>query len=137
MTIHARSSLLLFAGFVAGVAASGVVAVYAGVVRTKPPAAAGHYTVSMDEVSQNLVFGDGFNDHYTRTITLSDGSVHQVTLTAISKNGQPMLELADASGGRVVRSAVGPFGTTTIGKLQVSVKDADVLHAEMHQVAGR
>lgn len=138
MSILARSSLLLFAGFVAGVAASSAVAVFAMTGRA-PLAAAdpGHYTVSIDEVRQNLVLGDVFNDHYTRTVTLSDGSVHQVTLTATSKNGQPLLELTDASGGKVVRSGMGPFGTTTNGKLMVSVKDADELRAEMHRITAR
>jgi hypothetical protein len=138
MSILARSSLLLSAGFAAGVAASTAVAVFATTRQAPLPATeARHYSVSIDEIRQNLVFGDFFNDHYTRTVTLSDGSVHRVTLTATSKNGQPLLELTDASGGRVAHSFMGPFGTTTNGKLMINVKDDDEIRTEMHRVAGR
>lgn len=138
MAILARSSLLLLTGFAVGVAASTAVTVFATAGHAPSPAMeGGHYSVSIDEIRQNLVSGDFFDEHYTHAVTLSDGSVHQVTLTATSRNGQPMLELADAFGGKVARSGMGPFGTTTVGKLMVSVKDADELRAEMHRATGR
>lgn len=138
MSILARSSLLLLTGFAAGAAASAAIAAFAANGHAPLPAVdAGHYTVSIDEIRQNLVFGDSFGDRYTRTVKLSDGSVHQVTLVATRRNGQPLLELADASGGKVARSGMGPFGTTTIGKLMVSVKDADAIRAQMHRASGR
>lgn len=136
MAILARSPLSLLVGFAAGVGASTAVTVFAATGHA-PVAGAGHYSVSIDEIRQNLVSGDFFNDRYTHTVTLSDGSVHQVTLTAASRHGQPVLQLVDASGGKVARSGMGPFGTMTVGRLMVSVKDADELRAEMHRATGR
>lgn len=138
MAIQARSSLWLLTGFAADIVATVAVTSHA----TTPPMATparltGHYSVSIDEIRQNLVFGDFFSDRYSHAVTLSDGSVHEVTLRAVSRNGQPLLELTDASDGKVAHSFMGPFGTTTNGKLMVNVKDEDEVRTEMHRLTGR
>lgn len=138
MAIQARSSLWLLTGFAAGIVASAAVGAFAAI---RPVATfrqlSGHYTVSIDEVRQNLVFGDFFSDRYSHTVTLSDGSVHDVALRAVNKNGQLLRELTNASAGKLARSFMGPSGTTTDGKLMINVNNADELRAEMRRSAGR
>jgi len=84
------------------------------------------FVVSIDEIKQNFVFGDMFSGSYTKSVTMSDGSVREVALRPMMKDGHLVVELKD---GRHV-SYMGPNGTTTNGKLMVSLTEIDVLTNE-------
>lgn len=112
--------------FAAGVAASNLpVAMASG--EPAPDLAKRSFTVFIDEVKQNLVFGDQFTGSYTRHITLSDGSKREITLTPMVHNGMQVVELKD-TGGLTYMSL---NGTTTNGKLMVQVKDSTSLQAAL------
>jgi len=77
------------------------------------------FTVFIDEVKQNFVFGDKFTGRYTKTLTLSDGSKREITLTPMVHNGKQVVELKDTGG----LTYMGLDGTTTNGKLMVQLQD--------------
>ena len=80
------------------------------------------FVVSIDEIKQNFVFGDMFSGSYTKSVTMSDGSVREVALRPMMKDGHLVVELKD---GRHV-SYMGPNGTTTNGKLMINLTEIDV-----------
>jgi hypothetical protein len=73
------------------------------------------FAVSIDEVRQSFVFGELFSDGYTTSVTLSDGSVRQIALRPVQKDGAWVVELKD--GDHV--SYMGPNGSTTHGTLMI------------------
>jgi hypothetical protein len=81
------------------------------------------FVVCIDEIRQNFVFGDTFSGGYTRSVTMSDGSVREIALCPMMKNGHLVVELKD--GGHV--SYMGPNGTTTNGSLMISLAEIDAL----------
>ncbi len=86
------------------------------------------FIVSIDEIQQNFVFGEQFADSYTKTVTLSDGSVRTIQLTPMIRHGRPVVELKDTGG----RTYMLPNGTTTNGKLMVHIRDLDGMDAPSH-----
>ncbi len=54
------------------------------------------FAVFINEIQQNFVFGDGFADRYTKTVTLLDGTTRTVELTPMMRNGELVVELKDA-----------------------------------------
>lgn len=141
MSSSRRSALLVATGFVAGLAVSAGLVFATTSQRTVTPTEHA-YTVSLDEVKQNLVWGDEFSTTYTRKVTLSDGSVREVTLRPVVVNGQDEVELTDRcicgqSRDGDDRSYMGPNGTTTDGQLMISVKDRAQALAQMRQITGR
>jgi hypothetical protein len=79
------------------------------------------FAVSLNEIRQNFVFGDLFDDTYTKAVTMSDGSVRQITLKPLMKDGRLVVELMD--GDHV--SYMGPNGTATHGALMISLSLMD------------
>jgi len=77
------------------------------------------FTVFVDEVKQNHVFGDRFTGRYTKTVTLSDGTVREITLTPMVHNGMQVVEFRDTGG----LTYMGLDGTTTNGTLMVHLRD--------------
>jgi hypothetical protein len=77
------------------------------------------FSVAIDEVRQNFVFGDQFSGHYTKTVTLSDGSMRSIELTPMIHDGVQVVELRD--GGH--HSYMGLNGTHTNGTLMVQIRD--------------
>ena len=75
------------------------------------------FAVCIDEVRQNFVFGDLFSDSYTKSVTMSDGSVRELTLRPIMKDGHLVVEIRDGDH----FSYMGPNGTTTHGKLMIGL----------------
>ena len=84
------------------------------------------FAVSIDEIRQNFVFGDIFSDSYTKSLTMSDGSVREIVLRPMMKNGHLVVQLKD--GNHV--SYMGPNGTTTNGKLMINLTEIDALTEE-------
>ncbi|AIF47806.1 hypothetical protein [Dyella japonica] len=125
-----RPFVLVGMGFVAGLAVS------AGIVTAAvaPPVIvpSGHaYTVSIDEVRQNFVWSETIEGAYKRVVTTSDGTVHEITLRPVNKDGRELVELTDQSRDGLQHSYMGPNGTTTDGSLMVNVKDLAELQALM------
>jgi ATP-dependent Clp protease adapter protein ClpS len=85
------------------------------------------FIVCVDEIQQNLVFGDQFAGRYSRTVTLSDGSTRTIELTPMMRNGRPVVEFKDTGG----RTFMGLNGTTTNGTLMVQIRDLDAAQAEL------
>lgn len=77
------------------------------------------FSVSIDEVKENFVFADSFTGSYSKSITMSDGSVREITLTPMVHRGMQVVEFRDTGG----RTYMGLNGTTTNGKLMVQVTD--------------
>ena len=132
MLVSGRPYVFMSLGFVAGVA------VCAGVVLAtdaQPFVTPSHrvYTVSIDEVKQNFVVADSFSGQYTHSVVMSDGSVHDITLRPVNKDGRELVELTDKSKSGSLHSYMGPNGTTTDGNLMVSVKDSAAIHALMEK----
>jgi hypothetical protein len=80
------------------------------------------FAVSIDEIKQSLVFGDTFSSRYTKAITMSDGSVREITLRPVMRDGQLVVEVND--GGHV--SYMGPSGTTVHGSLMINLTDMGI-----------
>ncbi|WP_109123637.1 hypothetical protein [Dyella sp. C11] len=114
-----RSFVLVVMGFAAGVAVSVATRALAQPTAGKP--VVGTYGVSVDEVKQNLVEPQLFTGQFHRKVTLSDGSVRDITLIAVEEQGQPMVKFLDTSKSGTFESTMGPNGTTTNGKLMVMV----------------
>jgi ATP-dependent Clp protease adapter protein ClpS len=85
------------------------------------------FYVSLDEITQNLVFAERFSGSYTRTVTLSNGSTRTLKLTPMvhDKVGD-VVELND--GGHV--TYMGLNGTTTNGKLMVQLRELPMLYPD-------
>jgi len=114
---------LAFAG---GVVASNLPSAVAG-GGAKPDLSGRKFTVFVDEVKQNLVFGDEFAGSYTKSITLSDGSKREIELTPMVHNGMQVVRFKDTGG----ITYMGLNGTTTNGRLMVQVKDKDASRAAL------
>jgi hypothetical protein len=76
------------------------------------------FVVCIDEIRQNFVFGDLFSGSYTKSVTMSDGSIREITLRPIMKDGQLVVEIRDGDH----RSYMGPNGTTTHGTLMIGLR---------------
>lgn len=70
-----------------------------------------HYIVSIDEVRQNFAFAAPVAGAYTQTVTLSDGSTHEVTVRPVRRNGVELVELTDKTGNGTGLTYMGPNGT--------------------------
>jgi hypothetical protein len=131
MAVRSRSFLLVIAGFAAGMVVSTAGFVFAS---TNGPSthSSGHaYLVSIDEIKSNLVPGEVFSGEFDRRVTMSDGSVREVTLRSVTQDGEEWVELIDKSGKGMHHSYMGPNGTTTDGTLMISVKDVAQLQGAM------
>ena len=134
-----RSYLLVTLGFVAGVAVSLAGVTLATSTSTSLAAKAtqylhAKYSVSLDEVKQSFVFAEPFADSYTHTVTMSDGTQRTISLRPMMHDGMQVIELRDKAGtgaGNGGLSYMGTNGTTTDGKLMISVKDLDAIRAQM------
>jgi hypothetical protein len=132
-----RSYLLAAVGFAAGAAvslASVALATSTSEAEKADPYLHAKYSVSLDEVKQNFVFAEPFSDSYTHTVTMSDGTQRTIGLRPVTHNGMQVLELSDKTGAGAGQEGVtymGTNGTTTDGKLMISVKDLDAIRAQM------
>ena len=106
------------AAFVGGVLAANLPSALAA-AEPAPDLSKRSFTVFIDEVKQNFVFGDSFTGRYTKTVTLSDGTLREITLTPMVRNGMQVVELRD-TGGLTYMSL---DGTTTNGTLMVHLRD--------------
>ena len=106
------------AAFVGGVLAANLPSALAS-AEPAPDLSKRSFTVFIDEVKQNFVFGDRFTGRYTKTVTLSDGTVREITLTPMVHNGMQVVEFRD-TGGLTYMSL---DGTTTNGTLMVHLRD--------------
>ncbi len=116
--ITVKTFVIFGIAFVSGIAAANLPSAIAG-GGSAPDLSKRSFTVFIDEVKQNIVFGEQFTGSYSTSITLSDGSKREVTLTPMVHNGMQVVELKD-TGGLTYMSL---SGTTTNGKLMIQVKD--------------
>ena len=112
---------------------AGALLTFAGIGLASSPdvaPSAKKYVVSIDEVRQNFVFAAPVSGAYTHAVTLSDGSTREVILRPVRRDGMEVVELTDKGPSGAVRSYMGPNGgTTTHGKLMVSVMSEDDMRA--------
>jgi hypothetical protein len=118
------STALLLVGFTAGLLVSRLPRANAGDEPAAPDLSHRTFSVSIDEVRQNIVFGERFSGHYTKTVTMSDGSQRCIELTPMVHKGMQVVELRD---GRHV-SYMGLNGTHTNGTLMVQILDDFTQH---------
>jgi [ribosomal protein S5]-alanine N-acetyltransferase len=81
------------------------------------------FAVSIDELKQNIVFGDVFSGSYKRTVTMSDGEVREIALHPMMKDAKLVVELKD---GEHV-SYMDPNSCATHGALMIRLTDMGVL----------
>src|SRR5437764_1394285 len=113
------NALVVFlAGIAAGVAASQLPAAVASTDVASTDLGARKFRVFIAEVKQNFVFGEEFSGHYSKTVTLSDGSKRTVELTPTVHDGMQVVELKDSG----AHSYISLNGTTTNGPLMVGVR---------------
>jgi hypothetical protein len=117
---------IAFASFVAGV---GVANLPPAVASTDPAPNLSKRTFSVfiDEVKQNHVFAEKFTGSYSKTLTLSDGTKREITLTPMMHDGMQVVEFKD-TGGHTYMSL---DGTTTNGTLMVQIKDQEASRAKL------
>lgn len=84
------------------------------------------FVVSIDEIKKNFVFADEFEGHYSKDITLSDGTRRTIELTPMVHDGMQVVEFKDTGG----HTFMGLNGTTTNGHLMVQVRDVDAMRAQ-------
>jgi hypothetical protein len=135
MAICTRSSLLVTAGFVAGAAVSAAGFVFAAPSGPAVEPSGRSYMVFVDEIRSHLVPAQTFSGEFNHKVTLADGSVREITLRPVKKNGQELVELTDKSAHGVHHSYMGPFATAIDGNLMINVKDTAQLKAEMAALA--
>lgn len=136
MAMFHRSCLLVVAGFAAGVCVCATGFVFASPSITAATPSGRSYLVSLDEIRSNLFPAKVFSGEFSHKVTLSDGSVRKITLRPVRRDGQELVELYDQSGNTAFHSFMGPNGTTTDGKLMISVKDVAQLQAAMQPPRG-
>ena len=125
MRVHARSSLLVAIGFIAGAACSFVGFTHAATTPAPTIPSNRAYSVSIDEIRQNFAHAETFSGSYSRTIGMSDGSTHILTLRPEVVDGKEVIEVTDQnSNGKIAHSLIGPNATTTSGMLMINVVDA-------------
>lgn len=130
MTALHRPSLLLAIGFTAGAIVSLAGYSWATSPARSIQASDRSYSVSIDEVRQNFVFGEQVSGVYVKVVRMSDGSVRKIQLRPVVKDGEELVELTDTSKDGRQLSYMGPNGTTTNGTLMVSVRDQAQLDRE-------
>jgi hypothetical protein len=84
------------------------------------------FLVCLDEIQQNLVFGEQFTGSYTNTVTMSNGSTRTIKLTPMLRDGRPVVELNDT--GHI--TYMGLNGTTTNGTLMVQLRDIEEMRRQ-------
>lgn len=122
-----NGTALIVAGFGAGLIWTHFPQASAATDPTTIDLSAKHFLVSIDEVRQNFVFGDQFAGHYTKTVTLSDGSTRNIELTPMVHDGKQVVEFKDCGH----RSYMGLNGTTTNGSLMVQLIEMDSARAQL------
>ncbi|HEY0197307.1 MAG TPA: hypothetical protein VGC19_02040 [Rhodanobacter sp.] len=101
----------------------------AGVATPSADLAHKHFIVSVDEIQKNFAFADEFDGHYSKTVTLSDGTIRTIELVPILHDGMQVIELKDTGG----HTYMGLNGTTTNGKLMVQIHDLDAMRTQLKQ----
>ena len=124
-----KSTCLLVAGFGVGILTSHFPTVSATNAPGADNIAHKQFLVSIDEVRQNFVFADKFTGHYTKTVTLSDGTKRHIELTPMIHDGMQVVEFKDNGG----HTYMGLNGTTTNGSLMVALSDVDTMHKLLHE----
>lgn len=81
------------------------------------------FVLSIDEVSQNFVFGERFSGKFEKTVTMSDGSERSIVLTPMEKDGKLAVKLQDGQG----HTYMGPNGWTYNDSLLISLRNYDQL----------
>ncbi len=124
------STLVVFlAGAVVGVAIEHLPAAIAASQASSPHLDKRTFRVFIDEVKRNFVFGDEFVGHYSKVLTMSDGSRRVIELTPMVHNGMEVVELKDGGG----HSYMGLNGTTTNGTLMVQIRDEALTRRELKE----
>lgn len=122
-----KSTCLLVAGFGVGILASHFPVAAAANAPDAADMSHKQFVVSVDEIRQNFVFNDTFRGHYSKTITLSDGSTRHIELTPMIHDGMQVVEFKDNDG----LTYMGLDGTTTNGKLMVQLRDVDHMKQQL------
>ena len=118
---------VLCAGFVAGMAVSNLPSANASVDTLNSELSSREFLVSIDEVKQNIVFGEQFSGAYKRTVKMSDGSERTIELTPMIHDGKQVVEFKDTGG----RTYMGLNGTSTNGALMVQIRDMDEIKSQL------
>ena len=126
-----KGVVLVLTGFAVGVLASNFPRAVASSSGVAAEVSQKRFLVSIDEVRQNFVFAEEFSEHYTKAVTLSDGTTRNIELTPMVHDGMQVVEFKDTGG----HTYMGLNGTATNGKLMVQLRDIETMHQE-HKAEG-
>jgi DNA-binding transcriptional MerR regulator len=91
------------------------------------------FYVSLHEIQQTFEFGERFVDSYTKTVSLSDGSMRTITLTPmVHDRGFEVVKIEDGGDSKKAHSSyMGVVNSTTInGKLMVQLTSRKLLYQD-------
>ena len=123
------TALIAIVSFAAGLGAANLSPVVASTAEPRDDLATREFRVFVDELKQNLAFGEPFAGHYSRTVTLSDGTKRTIELTPMVSRGMQVVELKD---GRHL-SYMGLSGRTTNGHLMIHVQNVREARRQMRE----
>ena len=126
MTLIATKSVMLVAvGFAIGTLTWNLPHVLAAESVRDPSTM--HYVVSIDEVKTNFAYGKPFHDHFAQTVSLSDGTTHEIELTPGMFEGKQSIEYKDNG----KSTYQGLNWTVREGSLVVQVRNEEYARDEM------
>jgi len=87
------------------------------------------FMVFVYEIRQEIVWAEEFSGRYSKSVTMSDGSVRTIELTPMMRDGRPVVEFNDTGGRTYIAPVRVGTGTTINGNLMVQVADVDDFEA--------
>lgn len=123
--IAVKSGMLVAAGFAIGTLTWNLPHVLAAESVRDPSTM--HYVVSIDEVKTNFAYGKPFRDHFAQTVSLSDGTTHDIELTPTMYEGKQSIEYMDND----KSTYQGLNWTSREGSLVVQVRNEEYARDEM------
>ena len=114
-----KAALLIATGFAAGLLAANLPSAIANTSPSEPDMSKKEFSVSINEIKQNFVFGETFVGSYQRDVMLSDKEKRSFELTPMIHDGMQVVGFKDTGG----HTYVGLNGTTTNGTLMVQLRD--------------
>jgi hypothetical protein len=88
------------------------------------------FMVFVYEIRQEIVWAEEFRGRYTKSVTMSDGTVRTIELTPMVRDGRPVVEFNDTGGRTYIGTVRVNTGTKVNGQLMVQVLDVDDRDAE-------
>ncbi|MGE4070721.1 MAG: hypothetical protein AB7E72_06050 [Lysobacterales bacterium] len=124
-----KATLLIATGFAAGLLVANLPKAVANTEDSPPDIAQKEFMVSIDEIQQNVVFGERFTGMYEREVTMSNGKIRKIQLVPMIRDGKKTVLFKDNGH----YSYMGLNGTTTNGTLMVQLRDVAEMKRQLRE----